>query len=151
MSSLPFNSNIITETFEEFYVYCGEHWDFFNNVPCVVKEYILRDHLSSPNKKDFIVDIWPNDPRYKLDHRYQNQQEAQDAYEFLKDKTYVGYFSDDYCGPCRVLCYKNVNSLTSDECNFYELWPGDKERSYFYYPQVNKPVKLKTRNSFLNF
>lgn len=127
--------------FEDNFVKINDQWDFLNGEPIIVKQYVPQQYLKADNKYDYVVNIYPSDPRYKIDFRYCNPVEVKEAYQFLKDNVYVGYFCDDEFGPCDVLCYVKKQFANKPNVLEYvnEIWPSSPERKFRFYPDVNEP------------
>lgn len=107
-----YNHTLDLFEFEDQYVQTRRFWDLSNNEFSVVLEYVPRQYFRQPNNDQFKVQIWPTNPLYKhlalkpfTDPKLTNR-----AYEFLKEHTYVGYFSDDCCGPC-LMCIVGFMSI----------------------------------------
>lgn len=72
-------------------------WEFLNGDPCVVIEYIPSKYLTQENRLEYKFDVWPNDPRYTplWNLNYKKPDFIKEAYEFLKNKVYVGYLEEE--------------------------------------------------------
>lgn len=144
-------NNVKLADLEENYVQINRSWEFQNNEPCVVLEYVERKYLQVPIRDQYKVRIWPNNPLYPnlVSKIFTNREITKKAYEFLKDKVYVGYFSDDCRGPCWVHCWVELQFEHTDDILPYviEVWPDEEEIDYFYFPRLN-PDQVRFKGSF---
>lgn len=137
-----YNENTLFE-FEDKHINVNDKWDFLNGEPIIIKQFVHKNNFKFKDNPEYLIDVYPSDPRYVLSYgRYKDPKEVKQAYEFLKDRVYIGYFCDDEWGPCNVHCYVDKHFVYSNNVLEYaeEIWPSSPNRKFFYYPQINEPV-----------